>query len=463
MSLSETSYLLFLAVAALLFWFFVAAGRRPLGLLVLLSLVFYGTWNVLYCLPLLITAATDFSIGLALERTAETTRRRLLVAVSLLVDLGMLGFFKYLGFFGVHSLPFRVVLMAGISFYTFQSLSYVLDVFQKNQEATHSFLEYLAFVSFFPTLLAGPITRAETLLPQLQRKPGSGFFANVDPDMFCEGFFLIALGFIKKCVIADYLADAIVNRVFDQPLFFSSAEVLTGVYAYAAQIYCDFSGYSDIAIGSALLLGIRLKDNFNSPYRSSDMAEFWRRWHISLSTWLRDYLYFSLPGNRRGSPMPYINLVITFALAGLWHGASWTFVIWGLLHGAGQAIHRGFSALWPARRPPRWRVIAGTLVTFHFVAFAWIFFRCDNLAQAGDLLRRLADLSTGTANISLPVVAATAAAILLQFAPDQWLTRLRIGFVAQPAFAQGLLLALCAMLVRWIGGAQVSPFIYQRF
>jgi D-alanyl-lipoteichoic acid acyltransferase DltB (MBOAT superfamily) len=205
------------------------------------------------------------------------------------------------------------------------------------------------------------------------------------------------------------------------------------------------------------------------------MAEFWRRWHISLSTWLRDYLYFSLPGNRRGSPMPYVNLVITFALAGLWHGASWTFVIWGLLHGTGQAIHRGFSALWPVRKPPRqdqthlrarfgrWRVIAGTLLTFHFVAFAWIFFRCDNLAQAGDLLRRLTDLSTGTANISLPVVAATAAAILLQFAPDQWLPRLRAGFVAQPALAQGLLLALCAMLVRLIGGAQVSPFIYQRF
>jgi alginate O-acetyltransferase complex protein AlgI len=459
MSLSETSYLVFLCAAALLFWLLAACSRRPVGLLALISLVFYGTWNVLYCLPLLVTALTDFSIGLALERAAGNAARRLLVSVSLVVDLGILAFFKYLGFFGLRSLPFRVALMVGISFYTFQSLSYVLDVFQKNQKATHSFLEYLAFVSFFPTLLAGPITRAETLLPQL-RRPWS--LDSLDPDLLCEGFFLIALGFLKKCVIADYLADAIVNRVFDQPLFFSSAEVVTGVYAYAAQIYCDFSGYSDIAIGSALLLGIRLKDNFKAPYRSSDLAEFWRRWHISLSTWLRDYLYFSLPGNR-GSLMPYINLVITFALAGLWHGASWTFVLWGLLHGGGQAVHRAFSSWWPARKPPRWRVIAGTFLTFHFVAFAWIFFRCDTLAQAGDLLGRIGDLTTGAGNISLPVLAATAAAILLQFAPEQWLTRLRIEFVARPAVVQGLLLALCALLVRWISGAQLSAFIYQRF
>ncbi len=458
MSLSETSYLVFLAAAAVLYWAFAATGRRVAGVLVLLSLVFYGTWNVLYCIPLLITAATDFLVAIALEYTFDLPRRRLLVGVSLAVDLGILAFFKYLGFFGVHSLPFRIVMMAGISFYTFQSLSYVLDVYQRNQAATHSFVEYLAFVSFFPTLLAGPITRAETLFPQLRRQAQS-----IDPDLMAEGFFLIALGFVKKCVIADYLAESIVNRVFDQPLFFSSAEVLTGVYAYAAQIYCDFSGYSDIAIGSALLLGIRLKDNFKSPYRASDLAEFWKRWHISLSTWLQDYLYFSLPG-KRVPAMRYVNVIVTFALAGLWHGASWTFVIWGCLHGAGQAIHRGFSALWPAgRTPARWRVIAGTFVTFHFVVFAWIFFRCDTLAQARDVLGKLGDLSTGAANISLPVIAATLAAIVLQFAPDNWLTRVRCAFVMQPAVAQAMLLVLCAMVVRWIGGAQVSPFIYQRF
>jgi D-alanyl-lipoteichoic acid acyltransferase DltB (MBOAT superfamily) len=444
MNLSEATYLIFLGAVVLLYWLAARTGKRPLLLLALFSLVFYSSWNVLYCLPLLITALTDFLVGLGLERATAVPQRRMLVGISLVVDLGLFGLFKYL--------PIHVVFLAGISFYTLQSLSYVLDVYQNNQNATHSFLEYLAFVSFFPTLLAGPITRADTLFPQLRKTP------DFDPSLACQGLFLIALGFVKKCVIADALADSMVNRVFDQPLFFSSAEVLAGVYAYAAQIYCDFSGYSDIAIGSAMLLGIRLKDNFNSPYRSADLAEFWRRWHISLSTWLRDYLYFSLPGNRR-RVMPYVNLIITFALAGLWHGASYTFVIWGLLHGIGLALHRAWAAV-TGGKAPRWLSI---FITFHFVLFAWIFFRCETLSQAGDLLGRLSDLSTGTANIPLAGLAATLAAILFQFAPETWLPRLRTRFVALPSVAQGLLLAAVAMLVRLIGGVQVSPFIYQRF
>lgn len=444
MNLSEATYLLFLAVAALLYWIAARGGKRPLLLLVLFSFVFYSTWNVLYCVPLLVTTLTDFFVAMAIERTKEVRKRRLLLAISLIVDLGLLAFFKYL--------PIHVVFLAGISFYTFQSLSYVFDVYQDNQKATRSFLEYLAFVSFFPTLLAGPITRAETLFPQLRKA------ADFDSSLACQGLFLIALGFVKKCVIADALADSMVNRVFDQPLFFSSAEVLAGVYAYAAQIYCDFSGYSDIAIGSAMLLGIKLKDNFNSPYRSADLGEFWRRWHISLSTWLRDYLYFSLPGNRT-RVMPYVNLIVTFALAGLWHGASYTFVLWGLLHGVGLAFHRAWAAL-TGGKMPRWLAI---FVTFHFVAFAWIFFRCDNLAQAGDLLGRLSEHTTGTGNIPLSGVIATLAAIGLQFAPENLLPRLRKQFAALPSVAQGLLLAAAALLVRWVGGVQVSPFIYQRF
>ena len=250
-------------------------------------------------------------------------------------------------------------------------------VYRGDAEPPRSYVEYLTFVAFFPTLLAGPITRAETLLPQL-RSPA----AALDAERGGRALFLIALGFVKKAVIADYLAISLVDRVFELPGMYSSLEVLTGVYGYAVQIYCDFSGYSDIATGSALLLGIGLKDNFNSPYRSADLAEFWRRWHISLSTWLRDYLFFSLPGKRPGTVFPYLNLVITFTLGGLWHGAGWTFVIWGLLQGLGLAFMRFLQVRGPrGKRPPKpaWRTVMGIALTFHFVAASWIFSRAAGI------------------------------------------------------------------------------------
>ncbi len=464
MSLVEPSYLLFLVVAALLFRAASGTPRLAVFVLVATSFFFYATWNPLCCVALAVTATVDFAVGRALGREERLVARRALVTTSLVVDLGLLVVFKYFGLFA-WDLPFRIVFAAGISFYTFQSISYVLDVYRRDREPVASFPAYLAFVSFFPTLLAGPITRADTFFPQLER-----------PRPFDDGegsaaLLLIALGFVKKCLIADTLAINLTSRVFDVPGLYSSVEVLVGIYAYAVQIWGDFSGYSDIAIGSALLLGIRLKENFNRPYRASDLTEFWRRWHISLSTWLRDYLFFSLPGKRPRTLWPYLNLVITFALGGLWHGASWTFAIWGVMHGAGLAVHRFVHSFRPARGPargparkvPAWRRVAGTIVTFHFVCATWVFFRCSTLAQARDVYRVLFDGTTGAGNITPAIVTAIAAGLAVQFLPEDWLPRIQTRFVLLPPVAQATALLLVAAGVRHVSGSAVAPFIYFAF
>ena len=459
MSLVEPSYLLFLVAAALIFRLVAERPRIAPAVLLLLGLAFYATWNPLCCLPLLATATVDYSVGRALGKVTRPHLRRLLLVASLSTDLSLLVFFKYFNLLAPGA-PFKVLFAAGISFYTFQSLSYVIDVYRGDRDPVGSFVSYAAFVSFFPTLLAGPITRAETFFPGLE-SAGSPL---KDEDGGAA-LFLIALGFVKKCLIADTLAVNLSNRVFDVPGLYTSVEVLAAVYAYAVQIWGDFSGYSDIAIGSALLLGFRLKENFNRPYRSSDLTEFWRRWHISLSTWLRDYLFFALPGKRPGTPWPYLNLVITFGLGGLWHGASWTFAIWGLLHGAGLAVHRFVQSFGP-RRPAKKgavRRVLGTFLTFHFVAAAWVFFRCPTVGQALDVFRVLASGSVGAGNLTLPILAALGAGLAGQLLPEGWLPALQRRFVLLPAVAQASALLAVAALVRAVAGSAISPFIYFAF
>jgi D-alanyl-lipoteichoic acid acyltransferase DltB (MBOAT superfamily) len=470
MNLADSSFLLFLAAVAPLYGLLARwLGRIPVTALVFTSLFFYATWNPLYLLPLLTTATTDYLVGRGLGRLQSQGARRLLVGLSLVVDVGLLLSFKAFDLLvtawtRIQGLPqihlgWRLVFMTGISFYTFQSLSYVFDVYRRDQAPEASFFRYLAFVSFFPTLLAGPITRAETLLPQFAAKPRA-----MDPGLASRALFLIALGFVKKGM-ADHLAVQLVDRVFDQPLFYSSLELLSGIYAYAVQIYCDFSGYSDIAIGAALLLGFQLKDNFNAPYRAASLAEFWQRWHISFSTWLRDYVFFSLPGNRKGSPWPYPNLAITFVVGGLWHGVSWPFAIWGMIHGVGMAVERFFTLMrrGPARPQPVWRKIPGAFLTFHVVLVAWVFFRCETLDQAREIATRLADLTTGHGNVPGSVLALIVCAIGAQWLPEDWLPRLRASFTELPALIQGALLAGVAVLVRFAAASQITPFIYQRF
>jgi D-alanyl-lipoteichoic acid acyltransferase DltB (MBOAT superfamily) len=326
--------------------------HRPLGrvlVLFVMSCLFYHAWAAAmpgpyrYLLALLLgTIILDYYLAIWIENATSPAARKALVIVSLCSNLGILFFFKYTNFFTQDVLhlpvrPLHLILPAGISFHTFQSLSYTIDVYRQQLKATRSPIQFATFVLFFPQLVAGPIVRAQDLLPQLAELP------TMQLEKATHGLFRIVVGLFKKIALADTLALAIVDRVFEAPTRFSGLEVLVGVYAYALQIYLDFSAYSDIAIGSAAILGFDLPENFRTPYRSANLQEFWRRWHISLSTWLRDYLYIALGGNRGAPWRTYVNLALTMILGGLWHGASWAFVVWGALHGFGLAITRYFQ------------------------------------------------------------------------------------------------------------------------
>jgi D-alanyl-lipoteichoic acid acyltransferase DltB (MBOAT superfamily) len=475
MSLSSPVYLAFLLVAVAGYRLSGGVRRFHLPAILFFSFAFYSAWNPVYCLPLAVTALLDYGTARYVSRRRGRRAARLALAADITANLCILGFFKYFNFiadnasglasaagFDLPPVPFRVVFGVGISFYTFQSMSYVIDVYRGDAEPARGFADYLAFVAFFPTLLAGPITRASVLLPQLERPPRP-----IGAEDGGRALFLVALGFVKKLVVADYLSVNLVNRVFDLPGMYSSAEILAGIYGYAVQIYCDFSGYSDIAIGSALLLGIRLKDNFNAPYRAKDLPEFWRRWHISLSTWLRDYLFFSLPGNRSSRWAPYLNTLVTFALGGLWHGASWTFLAWGALHGGGLAAARAIESRRPRGRGipavPAWRQALGAFATFHFVCLTWIFFRCESLESALEILQGLGRGSLGVANVTWPVAALTLGGVALQWLPDKAYPALQARFSALPSPVQCALLAATAVGVVRVAGSSVSQFIYFNF
>jgi D-alanyl-lipoteichoic acid acyltransferase DltB (MBOAT superfamily) len=333
-----------------------ADERQPLGRVIMLfvaSSLFYHAWAAAmpgpyrYLLALLLgTIALDYYLGLWIERTQDPWRRKALVVVSLCSNLGILVFFKYTNFFtqdvsnrllGTDIPAMHLILPAGISFHTFQSLSYTIDVYRRQIKATRSVVTFATFVLFFPQLVAGPIVRAHELLPQLENPP------QLELQKATNGLFRIAIGLFKKVALADAIALSIVDRVFEAPERFSSVEVLAGVYGYALQIYLDFSAYSDIAIGSAMVLGFTMPENFRTPYRSANLQEFWRRWHISLSSWLRDYLYIALGGSRGAEWRTYLNLSLTMLLGGLWHGASYAFIVWGALHGFGLAVTRYFQ------------------------------------------------------------------------------------------------------------------------
>ena len=370
------------------------AAYRPLGRVVILfvaSSLFYHAWAAAmpgpyrYLLALLLgTIVLDYYLALWIERTEAPARRKALVVISLCSNLGILGFFKYADFFTHDVLQLdvrylKLILPAGISFHTFQSLSYTIDVYRRQLRATRSVVTFATFVLFFPQLVAGPIVRAQDLLPQLEDLPP------LELEAATAGLFRIVIGLFKKIALADTLALALVDRVFEAPERFSALEVAFGVYAYALQIYLDFSAYSDIAIGSAQVLGFTLPENFRTPYRSANLQEFWRRWHISLSTWLRDYLYIALGGSRGAPWRTYANLVATMVLGGLWHGASWAFVVWGALHGGGLAVTRYFQRHATAPRSARslalgCAVIAGVGAAIHAVvlrdAGAWIQLIC---------------------------------------------------------------------------------------
>ena len=365
------------------------------------SYFFYGAWDWRFLSLILVSTIVDYSVAIGLRQSDRPGRRRRLLAVSVLTNLGILGAFKYAGFFvdslsqllaqaGLSIPPpsLQVVLPVGISFYTFQTLGYTIDVYRRRIEPERSLLDFALFVAFFPQLVAGPIERASRLLPQIANP------RRVDLAGLTDGAWLVLWGLFKKVVIADNLS-RLVDAVYAPGASPQAGEVWLATYAFAVQIYCDFSGYSDIARGIARMLGFELMLNFRLPYLATSPADFWRRWHISLSTWLKDYLYIPLGGNRSGRLQTYRNLLLTMLLGGLWHGAAWTFVAWGGFHGLLLAIHRAGREVWPRLRPRGrfarclWHLGAMGLM-FHLVCLGWIFFRAESLPQAMALIGCLA-------------------------------------------------------------------------
>jgi D-alanyl-lipoteichoic acid acyltransferase DltB (MBOAT superfamily) len=402
----------------------------------------------------LIPAATgvDYLIGAAIARSQNPSTRKLFVTASIAMNIALIATSKYIPLFAPGH---GFVLPLSLSFYAFQAMTYTIDIYRGDAKPAPAFPEYFASVTFFPTILAGPITRVSSLIPQWKWK-GSVLTG----EEGSRAFFLIGLGLFKKFLIADYLANNLINRVFDLPNLYSSGDVITAVYAYAFQLYYDFSGYTDIAIGSALLLGIRLPINFNAPYSAANISDFWRRWHISFSNWLRDYLFFSLPG-KRSKVMPYFNLIITMAIGGIWHGAGWNFLIWGLIHGVGQAIFR----FWLTFKQPMWN-LAASLLTFHFVAFAWIFFRANTFETAMQILTQIGALRPATAtfdNVSPAFLMVLIVGVAGHFVPKQWFDNSLIWFSRAPAVVQAAALAALVFSIRFVASTGAAPFIYTRF
>jgi D-alanyl-lipoteichoic acid acyltransferase DltB (MBOAT superfamily) len=395
--------------------------------------------------------------------------RIFLLVSSLVLNLGVLAYFKYTNFIfaGFYELlnkpfdPFAIFLPVGISFFTFQSLSYTIDVYRRNIMPLKSISEFAFFTTFFPQMVAGPIVRAADFIPQIFKTP------YLNKQDFGKAIFLISTGLFKKAVISDYISLNFVDRIFDAPALYTGFENLMGVYGYALQIYCDFSGYSDMAIGIALLLGYKLNINFDSPYQSSSITEFWRRWHISLSTWLRDYLYISLGGNRKGKIRTYINLLITMLLGGLWHGAALRFIIWGALHGVMLAIEKFMKSIITIPQNKITKII-GILLTFHFVCFTWIFFRADDMQTVGAVLTQIftafhpeiiRDYIVGYPLVSLLMLTG----FVLHFTSHKTEQKVENLVIRSPFILKLLYLSLIIFIVIQIKSSEIQPFIYFQF
>ena len=439
----------------------------------LFSYYFYYKSSGFYFFLLGIVTVSDFLLARWMYRTETSWKRKLIVCCSLCINLGLLCYFKYTNFFyemlaplwhGTYH-PLDIFLPVGISFFTFQSLSYSIDVYRKDLKPLSNLLDYVFYVSFFPQLVAGPIVRARDFIPQI-RQP-----LYVSPEMFGQGVFFIVSGLFKKAVISDYISVNFVERIFDNPGLYSGLENLFGVYGYALQIYCDFSGYSDMAIGIALLLGFRFPINFNSPYKADSVTDFWHRWHISLSTWLRDYLYISLGGNRKGKIRTYLNLFLTMLLGGLWHGASWNFIVWGGLHGVALAVHKYVRSLLGRAKNYRstgWKRFFAVVLTFHFVCFCWIFFRNTTFEGSATMIRQIftafhpelaGQLFTGYWKVFLLM----GVGYLLHACPDRWQEACSRGMIRLPLVGQALVLILLVYLVMQVKSSDIQPFIYFQF
>jgi D-alanyl-lipoteichoic acid acyltransferase DltB (MBOAT superfamily) len=438
---------------------------------ILFSLYFYYKSSGVYFLLLIFATLFDFTLAKLIYSTRDPWQKKLFISLTLLVNLGLLGYFKYTNFLfesfsfvaGTEFHNLDIFLPVGVSFFTFQSLSYTIDVYRGQLKPVNNIIDYAFFVSFFPQLVAGPIVRASEFLPQIQKPPV------VTNEMFGRAVFLIGCGLFKKAVISDYISVNFVDRVFDAPALYSGVENIFAIYGYALQIYCDFSGYSDMAIGIALLLGFHFPMNFDSPYKSKTITEFWRRWHISLSTWLRDYLYISLGGNKKGKARTYFNLILTMLLGGLWHGASWRFIIWGGLHGAALAFHRAIKLdASEMNASSNSYKLFSTLLTFHFVCFCWIFFRASSLEIAGQMLHQI--LLNLQPQIFFQFISAYSSVIILMcvgyvlhFVPREIEIKFQERIIDMPIVAKAAWMVIIILIVIQTKSSEIQPFIYFQF
>ncbi|WP_269514142.1 MBOAT family O-acyltransferase [Brevundimonas subvibrioides] len=440
-------------------------GRRKLFLL-LASWFFYAQWDWRFVGLLIGSAVLNWGVAVLIARR-PADRRVWLVGLGVAGNLLILGFFKYYGFFVEQAgdlltrfgwerdLPLlQVVLPVGISFFTFQGISYVVDVHRGKTPLAKSLLDVMLLMSFFPHLVAGPIVRASDLLPQFERVP------RLTREMAAHGLLLIVWGLFKKTVIASELSVRLVDPVFFDPAAYGTLDLMAAVYGYAVQIYCDFSAYSDMAIGIAALLGYSFPRNFDQPYRASSMQEFWRRWHISLSSWLRDYLYVPLGGGRKGLVRSCLNVFLTMLLGGLWHGAAWTFVAWGALHGGVQVVERlGRSILGPGRGPPAW---LGGLITFHIVCLGWILFRAESFPMAMEVVSGLGRWSPATM-VTPFLLVLIVGGLAMHWLPPRAAEGVAGWLKPAPSLTMGLLLGAAILMVEAVRPDGVAPFIYFQF
>ena len=493
------------------------------------SLYFYYLCSEWLFLLLVLSSVVDYTLSYFLYREERPIQRRIYLWFSVIVNLTFLGYFKYTNFlidssntlFGWNTTFYKIILPVGISFYTFQSISYIIEVYRKEITPAKDYIDYLFFVSFFPQLVAGPIVRAKDFIPQIYTK------LSLSRDDVNRALFLIIGGLIKKTVIADYIASNFVDRVFELPSAYTPFENLMAVYGYALRIYCDFSGYSDMAIGIALLLGFKLPTNFLKPYKSASITEFWRRWHISLSTWLKDFLYISVGGNRQGtfagflfpalfffglvvfgisfsrtSNIPLIlgitalvvftltfalsknrektmvtnvNLLTTMLLGGLWHGASLLFVVWGALHGIALAVHKIWSEYFPEKKDAKttvgsvlWKIVS-VLLTFHFVAFCWIFFCSKTFGGALEVINNIGKITWAPEQWKTIILGYKNVFMLMaigfawHFLPEAVTRTMRLAFDKTPLVLKGIIVGLACWLVYATASAGPQPFIYFQF
>jgi D-alanyl-lipoteichoic acid acyltransferase DltB (MBOAT superfamily) len=465
MLLSTAPFFVFFLTTSLLYWLLANTRGARLFVLLAANLFFLSKFGLLY-LALPVAASIDFLVGLGLGKpSAEDegkARRLALLWVSVVLNVGMLTATKFI--------PLRAgdryswLLTLSLSFYCFQALTYTVDLYRREDgaEAIRSWVGYLGGALFFPVMVAGPILRLHDFLKQLFRKPV------LTPELAGRALLLIGIGLVKKLLIADYLSENLVTRVFDTPALYSGLEVLAAVYGFALQLFFDFSGYTDIALGAGLLLGLRLPENFNRPYLAVNLMDFWRRWHIRFSTWLRDYIQERLPQRRRTHPLASYcyTVIVTFVLGGLWHGIGWTFLTWGLLHGVALAAVRVWKQVRKTprgRKPSRAGVALATFLTFHFVCFTWIFFHAGSMGNAYEVLGRLGSLSWGHDNLTPAILGVLALAAALHCLPIKLLDGSAELLGRMPFWVQGAALAGLVVLIQSLSGRGSATFIYGSF